>query len=113
MTSIRRFVGALGSIALLLIVVVGVPFVLVRFVGNPWPGRTRVELRDEVALLVGVLAVLAWVIWARFVLAVVVELRDQLAALIELIVARRLREVRLKGCDEIPVPIEEENQPGH
>ena len=54
---------------------------LVGLVGNPWPGRTRLELRDEVGVIAGVLAALAWLIWARFVLAVVIELRDQLAAL--------------------------------
>ena len=81
MTNARRVAGAVGAIALLVAFVVGVPFVLVRFVGNPWPGRTRIELRDEVGVLVGVLAVVAWLVWARFVLAVVVELRDQVAAL--------------------------------
>ena len=38
-----------------------------RLVGNPWPGRARVEMRDEVAIVVGVLAVLAWLVWLRFV----------------------------------------------
>ena len=47
-------------------------------VGNPWPGRTRVELGDELAIVVGVLAVLAWILWARFLLAVVAEVRRQL-----------------------------------
>ena len=81
MTNARRIAGASGALALLAAVVVGVPFVLVRLVGNPWPGRTRLELRDEVGVIVGVLAALAWLVWARFVVAVVVELRDQLAAL--------------------------------
>ena len=81
MTKFRRVAGAVGAIALLVAFVLGVPFVLVRFVGNPWPGRARIELRDEVGVLGGVLAAVAWVVWARFVLAVVVELRDQVAAL--------------------------------
>ncbi len=81
MTNARRIANAVGAIALLAAFVVGVPFVLVNLVGNPWPGRTRLELRDEVGVLVGVLAVVAWLVWARFVLAVVGELRDQLATL--------------------------------
>jgi hypothetical protein len=42
---VRRAARAIGAITVLLAFVVGVPFVLVRFVGNPWPGRTRLELR--------------------------------------------------------------------
>ena len=37
--------------------------------------------RDEVAVLVGLLAVVAWLLWARFVVAIAVELRQQLAEL--------------------------------
>jgi two-component SAPR family response regulator len=73
-----RGAGALGVLAAL---VVGVPLALIWFVGNPWPGRTSVELGDEVAFVVGVLAVVAWVVWARFTVAVVVEVREQVATL--------------------------------
>jgi two-component SAPR family response regulator len=76
-----RAARAVGAILVLLTVVIGVPVLLVVFVGNPWPGRTRVELGDEVAVVAGVLAVLAWLVWARFVVAVAVELRDQVVAL--------------------------------
>ncbi len=81
MSKLQRAVTAAGAVLVLLALVVGVPVLLVRFVGNPWPGRTRLELGDDVAVVIGVLAVLAWLIWARFVLAVAGELRDQLAAL--------------------------------
>ena len=40
--------GALGAIAATGLLVVGVPLLFVVFVGNPWPGRTRLELGDEV-----------------------------------------------------------------
>ena len=63
------------------IVVVGVPVLLVTRVGNPWPGRSRIEMRDDVAILVGLLAALAWLVWLRFVVALVVEVRAQLAEL--------------------------------
>ena len=76
-----RRIGALGAIATMAVLVVGVPALLVVLVGNPWPGRTRVELRDEVALVVGVLAVLAWLVWLRFLVAVVAEVRDQFGEL--------------------------------
>ena len=57
------------------------PVLLLRLVGNPWPGWERIELGDERALVVGVLASLAWLLWARFVLAVVMAVPDQLAEL--------------------------------
>ena len=38
-------------------------------------------MRDEVAVVVGVLAVVAWLLWARFVVALAVEARYQLAEL--------------------------------
>jgi nucleoid-associated protein YgaU/two-component SAPR family response regulator len=77
----RRALIAFGAVLVLATLVVGVPVVLVRFVGNPWPGRARIELGDDVAAVVGVLAVLAWLVWARFVIAVVAEVRDQVATL--------------------------------
>ncbi|MET0910715.1 MAG: hypothetical protein ABWZ99_14705, partial [Ilumatobacteraceae bacterium] len=81
MSSDRRIAPALGALLATVVVVVGVPLVLLAVVGNPWPGRGRVEMRDEVGLVVGVLAVLAWLVWLRFVLALVVELRTQVAEL--------------------------------
>ena len=77
----RNVVGAVGALLATLALVVGVPVMLVLLVGNPWPGRARIEMRDEVAVLVGVLAVVAWLLWARFVVAIAVEARQQLAEL--------------------------------
>ncbi len=76
-----RVLRALGAIAATGLLLVGVPLLLIVFVGNPWPGRTRLELGDDVALLVGVLAVLAWLVWLRFAVALVVEVRQQVSDL--------------------------------
>jgi hypothetical protein len=77
----ERLMGALGRVLrgfaaaiLLVALVVAVPVFLVRAVGNPWPGRDAIELRDEQEILLGVLAAAAWVAWARFVAAVIHEL---------------------------------------
>ena len=77
----RGTLRAIGAVVATLVVVVGVPLLLLVLVGNPWPGASRIELRDELALVVGVLATLAWIVWARFVVAVVIEVRDQIAEL--------------------------------
>ena len=79
--NLRGVVGAVGALLVTLLLVVGVPVALALLVGNPWPGRARVEMRDEVAVVVGVLAVVAWLLWARFVVALAVEARHQLAEL--------------------------------
>jgi nucleoid-associated protein YgaU len=81
---VTRRLSALGAVAAMVAVVVGVPVLLLALVGNPWPGSSRLAMRDDVALLIGVLAVLAWIVWVRFVVAVAVELRDQVAELREL-----------------------------
>ena len=77
----RGILGALAAFAVMLAMVVAVPVLLVLLVGNPWPGRTRIELGDEAAIVIGLLAVAGWVLWGRFVVAVVMELRLQVAEL--------------------------------
>ena len=77
----RGILGAVAAFAAMLALVVAVPVLLVLLVGNPWPGRTRVELGDEVAIVIGLLAVAGWVLWGRFLVAVVMELRLQVAEL--------------------------------
>ncbi|MET0460827.1 MAG: hypothetical protein ABW195_16365, partial [Ilumatobacteraceae bacterium] len=77
----RRVGAAIGALVATVVVVVGVPLALGAMVGNPWPGQGRVEMGDEVAVLVGVLAVIGWLVWLRFVVALVVEVRTQLAEL--------------------------------
>ena len=73
----QRKLGSVVALVAMLFLLVGVPLLLVGLVGNPWPGRGRLEMRDELALVIGVLAVLAWLVWLRFVVAVVVEIRQQ------------------------------------
>ena len=70
-----------AALVAMLAVVVGVPLLLVLVVGNPWPGSSRLAMGDEAAVVVGVLTVLVWLVWARFVVAVVVEVHHQLAEL--------------------------------
>ena len=43
----RRTLRAVGALALMAFVVVGVPVLLATVVGNPWPGRSRIEMRDD------------------------------------------------------------------
>ncbi len=77
----RRFVVALFALAVLLITCAGVPAFLVLLVGNPWPGRDAVELGDTEALTVAVLATMTWTVWARFVVAVLIEATEQIACI--------------------------------
>ncbi len=77
----RELARGLAALAALVVVIPGVPILLVLAAGNPWPGWERIRLGDERAIVVGVLATLAWVVWARFVLATVLEVPAQLAAL--------------------------------
>ena len=79
MSTPRRTATAFGALVAMAVVVVGVPVTLGALVGNPWPGRGRLEMRDDAAVVVGVLAVLAWIMWLRFVVAVAGEVRTQLA----------------------------------
>ncbi len=81
MSRLTRALRGVGAILVLVAFVAGIPLGLVWFVGNPWPGRTSVELGDEVAFVVGVLAAVAWVLWARFTVAVASEVRDQVATM--------------------------------
>ncbi|MGI9030309.1 MAG: LysM peptidoglycan-binding domain-containing protein [Ilumatobacteraceae bacterium] len=77
----QTITAALAALAAAVAVLVGVPVLLITLVGNPWPGRARLELGDEVGIVVGLLAVAGWVLWARFVVAVASELRLQLGEL--------------------------------
>ena len=77
----RRFVVALFALAVLLITCAGVPALLVLLVGNPWPGRDAVDLGDTEALTVAVLATMTWTVWARFVVAVLIEATEQIACI--------------------------------
>jgi len=75
-------VKGLTSVIAAVAAVVGPPLALVTFVGNPLPNRIPGwnEVTDAIAregisdsVVIGILAVLAWIIWAQIAAAVVVE----------------------------------------
>jgi len=76
--ALRRVSAGIAALLALLVVVVGVPLALWRSVGNPWPGWGRIELGDELSIVTGLLATIAWLVWARFVVAVFVEANLQI-----------------------------------
>ncbi|MBK6872807.1 MAG: LysM peptidoglycan-binding domain-containing protein [Kineosporiaceae bacterium] len=81
---------ALAAVVVLVAVVAGMPVLLAATVGNPWrswPDLIAGDLSDTV--LVAVLAAVAYLAWAQFAVAVIVEL---VAAAL-----RRRRPVRLVG----------------
>ena len=73
----RRFLAVVrGLIALLTLaaLTVGLPWLLVTTVGNPYPAEgLTLSGRLTDSALIGVIAVLAWVVWAQLMLCVVVE----------------------------------------
>lgn len=73
----RRLIGGLAALLALGVLVVGVPALLLLGVGNPWPGVDRIEMADTSTLVLSAVAVVAWVVWARFTVAVVVEVAQQ------------------------------------
>lgn len=69
-----RWIKALGALAVLALLVVGVPLGLIAFVGNPWPDGgvdLQQELSDEA--IIGALAAVAWLLWAQLLVCIVVE----------------------------------------
>lgn len=81
MGALGRVLRALAAALVLAALLVAVPLFLARSVGNPWPGRDAIELRDEQEILLGLLAAAAWIVWARFVVAVAVEFVVQIGQL--------------------------------
>lgn len=81
MTRARHLLSGLTGLATTVILVAGIPIGLVRFVG--WPLPTRLPSADEVQLalrsgidpqlLVKLLAVFVWVVWAMFLWSLIVE----------------------------------------
>ncbi|MCP3800707.1 hypothetical protein NLX83_15675 [Allokutzneria sp. A3M-2-11 16] len=73
-----RLARGLLAIAVLLALVVGIPYALVRFVGSPLPDRLPTWLEIETVLLspmsprflLDVLALLCWIVWSVFTLDV-------------------------------------------
>jgi hypothetical protein len=93
---VGRVFAGLGALLVLVAVVVGLPVVLLKVAGPPWPSElpdlaeiwARLSGPDNGSLFLGALTVVAWVGWATFVLSVLVEIPAQL---------RGRRTVRLPG----------------
>lgn len=69
-----RLIKALGAAVILATLLVAVPIGLVIYPGNPWPAEgvsMSAPLTD--GAIIGLLAVLIWVLWVQFVLCVVTE----------------------------------------
>ncbi len=70
-----RRVKALAALAVLLVLLVGVPVALAGTIGNPAAALPDLRAGDmSDAVLIALLASVAWVAWAQFALATVVEL---------------------------------------
>lgn len=70
-----RLARAIVAAAALLAVLAGLPYLLLHTVGNPllaWPDLAAGDVNDRVVY--SVLAAVAWLAWAQFLLAVLVEL---------------------------------------
>lgn len=69
-----RWIKAVGALAATIVLVAGVPVGLLRSVGNPWPAE-GVDLMAPMTdgVIVGVLAVIVWIVWAQLMLCFVVE----------------------------------------
>lgn len=78
----RRFLAVVrGLIALLTLatLTVGLPWLLVTTVGNPYPAEgLTLSGRLTDSALIGVIAVVAWVVWAQLMLCVVVEVSAEI-----------------------------------
>lgn len=69
-----RAMKAAASAAILALLVAGPPWLLARIVGNPWPAEgvaLDAPLTDDA--IIGLLAVLLWVLWLQFAVCVAAE----------------------------------------
>jgi len=68
-----RWLKAAAALIALTFVVAGVPYLLIRFVGNPWPaeGISATTLSDTA--WIGLLACLFWPLWVQFMVCIVAE----------------------------------------
>lgn len=76
MTTIRRtgtILRGLLALAVLVVLVVGVPVVLVATIGNPIPDQWAWTEPLSATVLLGLLALVAWVLWGQLVVCVLVE----------------------------------------
>ena len=76
-----RLLKAAAAAILLVALVMVPPWALVRFIGNPWPAEgvsLSAPLTD--GALIGLLAVIVWVLWAQLMVCIAVELVSVLTA---------------------------------
>ena len=69
-----RLIKALLAGIVLAAIVVGPPWALLRYIGNPWPAEgvsMSAPLTD--GAIIGLLAVIVWVLWAQLVACILVE----------------------------------------
>ncbi|MFJ9174930.1 BTAD domain-containing putative transcriptional regulator [Streptomyces sp. NPDC102360] len=100
---IAAAVTALGMTAVMLALLAGMPYVLWRAAGNPWPDRVASwsELGERLMqpisdpLMIALLAVVGWVCWAAFAWSVIREAVWYVAHLPELLRDRRAHEVHI------------------
>ena len=61
-----RFIRAIGALVVLAVLVVGIPAMLIMFVGNPWP-ETGIRLEEPFSdeATIGILAATLWVLWTQ------------------------------------------------
>lgn len=95
--------GALAAVVLA-VLVLGTPLLLLTTVANPWPGRSALELRDERAVVTGVLGALIWVVWLRFSITVGVELSRQVRWVRDVRAANRTSAAFLRPVRVEPLP---------
>jgi len=93
---VGRVFAGLGALVVLVAGTVGLPLLLLKVAGPPWPSELPAPTEiwalltgpDNGSLFLGALTVVAWIAWATFVLSVLVEIPAQL---------RGRRTVRLPG----------------
>ncbi|GAA3524691.1 hypothetical protein GCM10022234_21840 [Aeromicrobium panaciterrae] len=71
-----RFIRAVGALVVLAALVIGIPAMLIMFVGNPWP-ETGIRLDQPFSdeAIIGILAATLWVLWAQLLWCIGVEIR--------------------------------------
>ena len=77
---ITALLRGVASAAALVAVFGAIPVLLVRTVGNPWPGRQAFTLRDYDTLLIGVLATIGWIALVLLVVHTICEFTRQLSS---------------------------------
>lgn len=86
MARLRQLAGAFGALLVMLAIVVGIPALLIRAVGNPFPSWSTITDFEEIRrqftqnatdidqFIISVLAIFIWILWAQLVMALLVEI---------------------------------------